>query len=104
MRSCLAGLSVALVSEPFWFGTLPASAKPTEFQDKSFHTDRDGDASTLEAEDTGALTAAMDAASHACMTAVPRFLAAAPPFLAAVPPLPKPKRTAPSTSKNFAQR
>jgi|GEM_PF-6024808 len=65
MRSCLAGLSVALVSEPFWFGTLPASAKPTEFQDKSFQTDRDGDASTLEAEDTGALTAAMDAASHA---------------------------------------
>jgi len=65
MRSCLAGLSVALVSEPFWFGTLPASAKPTEFQDKSFQTDRDGDASTLEAEDTRALIAAMDAASHA---------------------------------------
>jgi len=64
MRSCLTGLSVAPVSEPFWFGTLPASAKPTEFQDKSFQTDRDGDASTLEAEDTRALTAAMGAASH----------------------------------------
>jgi hypothetical protein len=65
MRSCLAGLSVALVSEPFWFGTLPASAKPTEFQDNSFHTDRDGDASMLEAEGTRALTAAIGAAAHA---------------------------------------
>lgn len=72
MRSCLAGLSVALVSEPVWFGTLPASsAKPTEFQDKSFQTDRDGDASTLEAEDTRALTAAMGAASHDGSAALP---------------------------------
>lgn len=54
MRSCFAGLSVALVSDPFLFGALPDSAKPTEFQDNSFHTDLDGDPSTLEAEGTRA--------------------------------------------------
>ncbi len=65
MRSCLAGLSVALVSEPFWFGTLPASAKPADSQGNSFHTDLDRDASALTAEGKRALTAAADAVSHA---------------------------------------
>jgi hypothetical protein len=79
MRSCLAGLSVALVSEPFWFGTLPAFAKPTEFQDNSFDTDLDGDASALMADGKRAQQTRL---RMPCMTAVPRFLAAVPPFLA----------------------
>lgn len=73
MRSCLAGLSVALVSEPFWFGTLPAFAKPTEFQDNSFDTDLDGDASALMADGKRAQQTRL---RMPCMTAVPRFLVA----------------------------
>jgi hypothetical protein len=65
MRSCLAGLSVAVVSAAPLFGALPASAKPAEFQDNSFHTDLDRDASALMAEGKRALTAAADAVAHA---------------------------------------
>lgn len=65
MRSCLAGLSVALVSAALLFGALPASAKPADSQGNSFHTDLDGDASALEAEGTRTLTAATDAVAHA---------------------------------------
>jgi hypothetical protein len=103
MRSCLAGLSVALVSEPFWFGALPASAKPADSQDNSFHTDLDRDASMLEADGKRALTAAADAVAHA----VHDGSATLPGSSATLPggaTLPKPKRTAPSTPKNFAQR
>ena len=65
MRSCLAGLSVALVSAALLFGALPASAKPADSQDNSFHTDLDRDASMLEADGKRALTVAADAIAHA---------------------------------------
>jgi hypothetical protein len=65
MRSCLAGLSVAVVSAAFLFGALPASAKPADSQGNSFHTDLDHHASTLTAEGKRALTAAADAVTHA---------------------------------------
>jgi hypothetical protein len=64
MRSCLAFMSVAVVSAALLFGALPASAKPSDSQD-NFTTDLERLAATLGAQSARALHAASDVAARA---------------------------------------